>query len=151
MFIFYWFVVYLDNDFEVRFSLWIPKFLLLIYFHMWCMLSTFNQTIKKHWKETCYYLHQALVLLKLFFRFSWTLMETLIGKFERITLNFSVLLLTLHILRSVCIFSTLFFIHFPRCWLGEFLCQSEGSFPGYHFLYSHDLNAWYKSDIAGRN
>ena len=30
--------------------------------------------------------------------------------------------LTLYALTSVCIFSTLFFIHFLRCWQGEFVC-----------------------------
>ena len=43
----------------------------------------------------------------------------------------------------VCIFSTLFLIHFLRCWQGEFVCQSKGSFPRDHFLYSHDLNVWF--------
>ena len=40
---------------------------------------------------------------------------------------------TLYTQRSVCTFSTLFFIHFLRCWQGEFVCQSKGSFPGDHF------------------
>ena len=59
--------------------------------------------------------------------------------------------LTLYTLTSVCIFSILFFIHFPRCWQGEFVCQSKPSFVCDHFLYSHDLNVWFKSDIVGRN
>ena len=59
--------------------------------------------------------------------------------------------LTLYALTSVCIFSILFIIHFLRCWQGEFVCQSKGYFPGDHFLYSHDLNVWFKSDIVGRN
>ena len=63
----------------------------------------------------------------------------------------SCLWLTLYTIISVCIFSTLFFIHFLRCWQGEFVCQSKGSFPGDHFLYSHDLNVWFRSDIVGRN
>ena len=49
----------------------------------------------------------------------------------------------LNTLTSVCIFSTLFLIHFLRCWQAEFVCQSKGSFPGDHFLYSHDLNVWF--------
>ena len=57
----------------------------------------------------------------------------------------------LYTLTSVCIFSTLFFIHFPRCWQGEFVIQSKGSLPGDHFLYSHYLNVWFRSDIVGRN
>ena len=52
---------------------------------------------------------------------------------------------------SVCIFSTLFFIHFLRCWQGEFVCQSKGSFPGDYFLYFHDLNVQFRSYIVGRN
>ena len=60
-------------------------------------------------------------------------------------------LLTLYTLTSVCIFSILFFIHFPRCWQGEFVIQSKVSLPGDHFLYSHDLNVWFRSDIVGRN
>ena len=57
----------------------------------------------------------------------------------------------LYTLTSVCIFSTLFFIHFPRCWQGEFVIQSKGSLPGDHFLYSHYFNVWFRSDIVGRN
>ena len=59
--------------------------------------------------------------------------------------------LTLYTLTSVCIFSTLFFIHFLGCWQGEFVFQSKGFFPGDHFLYSHDLNVWFWSDIVGRS
>ena len=59
--------------------------------------------------------------------------------------------LTLYTLTSVCIFSMLFFIHFLMCWEGEFVQQSRGSSVGYHFLYSHDLNAWFKGDIESRN
>ena len=60
-------------------------------------------------------------------------------------------LLTLYTPTLVCIFSTLFFIHFPRCWQGEFVIQSKGSLPGDHFLYSHYLNVWFRSDIVRRN
>ena len=41
--------------------------------------------------------------------------------------------------RSVCIFSTLFSIHFLGCWQGEFVQQSRASLVDDHFLYSHDL------------
>ena len=58
---------------------------------------------------------------------------------------------TLYTLTSVCMFSTLFFIHFLRCLQGEFVCQSKASFPCDHFLYSHDLNVQFRSDIVGRN
>ena len=61
-----------------------------------------------------------------------------------------VVLVTLYTLTSECIFSTLFFIHFLRCWQGEFVCQSKDSFASDHFLYSHDLNVWFRSDIVGR-
>ena len=47
-------------------------------------------------------------------------------------------LLTLYTLTSVCIFSILFFIHFLRCWQGEFVYQSNTSLVGDRFLYSHD-------------
>ena len=36
--------------------------------------------------------------------------------------------LTLYTLKSVCIFSILLFIHFLRCWQGEFVCQSKTFF-----------------------
>ena len=58
--------------------------------------------------------------------------------------------LTLYTLTSVCIFSTLF-IHFLRCWQGEFVCQSKSFFPGDHFLNSHDCNVWFRGDIVRRN
>ena len=60
-------------------------------------------------------------------------------------------LLTLYTLKSVRIFSILFFIHFLRCWQGEFVYQSKASFIGNHFLYFHDLNMWLTGDIVGRN
>ena len=55
---------------------------------------------------------------------------------------------TLYILKS---FSTQLFIHFPRCWQGEFAYQSKASFISDHFLYSHDFNMWFRGDIAGGN
>ena len=45
---------------------------------------------------------------------------------------------------------TLFFIHFLRCWQGEFVCQSRGSFSDDHFLYSHDLNVWFSCTFLHR-
>ena len=59
--------------------------------------------------------------------------------------------LTLYTLKSVYIFSILFSIHFLRCWQGEFVYQSKDSFLVDHFLYSHDLNMWFRGDIIGRN
>ena len=59
--------------------------------------------------------------------------------------------LTLYTLTSVCIFSTLLYIHFLRSWQREFVCQPKSSFPGDHFLYSHDLNVRFRSDVIGRN
>ena len=59
-------------------------------------------------------------------------------------------MLTLYTLTWICIFFTLFFIHFLRCWQGEFVCQSRGSFSDDHFLYSHDLNVWSSSTFLHR-
>ena len=59
-------------------------------------------------------------------------------------------MLTLYTLTWICIFFTLFFIHFLRCWQGEFVCQSRGSFSDDHFLYSHDLNVWFSSTFLHR-
>ena len=59
--------------------------------------------------------------------------------------------LTLYTLKSVCIFSIQLFIYFLRCWQGEFVYQSKVSFDGDHFLYSHDLNMWFRGDIVRRN
>ena len=61
------------------------------------------------------------------------------------------ILLTLYTPTSACIFSILFFIHFLRCWQGDFVHQSKASLVGDHFLYSHDLNMWFRADIVGRN
>ena len=60
-------------------------------------------------------------------------------------------ILNLYALTSDCIFSILFTIHFQRCWQGEFIEQSRVSLVGDHFLYSHDLNAWFRGDIVRRN
>ena len=58
-------------------------------------------------------------------------------------------------LKSVCIlfllFSILLFIHFLKCWQGEFVYQSNASFVSDHFLYSHDLNVWFRDDIVRTN
>ena len=59
--------------------------------------------------------------------------------------------LTLYTLKSVYIFSILFFIHFLRCWQGEFVYRSKASFVGDHFLYSHNLNMWFRGNIVRRN
>ena len=58
-----------------------------------------------------------------------------------------IFLLTLHTLASVWIFSTLFFVHFLRCWQGEYVCQSKASFPGDHFFYSHNLNVQFREKL----
>ena len=58
---------------------------------------------------------------------------------------------TLHTLASVCKFSLLFSIHF-LCYLqGELVWQSRISWVRDHFLYSRDLNVWFKCDSVGRN
>ena len=57
-------------------------------------------------------------------------------------------LLTLYNLTSVCIFSILFSINFFTCWQGEFFWQSRASLLGDYFLYSHDLNVWFRGDIV---
>ena len=59
--------------------------------------------------------------------------------------------LPLHTPTSVCIFSTLFSIHFQRCWQGEFVHQSKASLVGDHLLYSCDPTFWSRSDIVWRN
>ena len=59
--------------------------------------------------------------------------------------------LTLYTLRSVCIFSIMFYIHFLRCWQGDFAEQSRAPVLVDHFLYSHDLNVWFRSEIVRRN
>ena len=58
---------------------------------------------------------------------------------------------TLYTLTSICIFSILFSIHFPRFWQGEFVKQSRASSVSDQFLYSHDLNGRFRSDIVRRN
>ena len=50
------------------------------------------------------------------------------------------LTLTLYALTLVCIFSTLFFIHFLKCWQGECVKQSKATSVGDHFPNSCDLN-----------
>ena len=55
-------------------------------------------------------------------------------------------------LRPVYVFSILLFIHFFRCWWGEFQCSTiKISSIGDYFLHSHDLNVWFKGDIIRRN
>ena len=52
---------------------------------------------------------------------------------------------------SLCIFSILFFLHFLRCWQGEFVYWSKASFVDNHFLHSHNLNVWFRGDVVRRN
>ena len=52
--------------------------------------------------------------------------------------------LTLYTLTSACKFSTLFSIHFLRCWQGEFVLQSRASSVVDQFLYSLDLTEWFR-------
>ena len=59
-------------------------------------------------------------------------------------------LFTLHNLTSVCIFSILFFIHFPRCRQREFVYQSRAFLFGDHFFYSCDLNVRFCSNTVKR-
>ena len=61
------------------------------------------------------------------------------------------LLWILYTLTSVCIFSILFSIHFLRCWQREFNHHPRASLAGDLFLYSHDLNDWFRGDIVRRN
>ena len=56
---------------------------------------------------------------------------------------------SLHLNISMHILHT-FFIHFLRNWRGEFVLQSKASLVGNHFLYSRDLNVWFKADIVRR-
>ena len=58
---------------------------------------------------------------------------------------------TLYTLTSECIFFILFFIHFLSCWWGEFVQQSRAPLVDDHFLYSCDLNVWFKGVNVGRN
>ena len=59
-------------------------------------------------------------------------------------------LFTLHNLTLVCIFSILFFIHFPRCRQREFVYQSRAFLFGDHFFYSCDLNVRFRSNTVKR-
>ena len=59
--------------------------------------------------------------------------------------------LTLDTLTSVCIFSILISTRLITFWQGELVQQSRASLVGDHFLYSRDLNAWFRADIVGRN
>ena len=59
--------------------------------------------------------------------------------------------LTLYTLTSVCIFSILFSIHFPRCWQGEFVSQSRALLVGDHCLYSLNLNVWFRGETVWGN
>ena len=70
---------------------------------------------------------------------------------ERRTHALGMFVLTLYTLTSLCIFSTLFSIHFLRCWQGEFVSQSRASLVCDHFFYSHDLNVWFQGETVRRN
>ena len=59
--------------------------------------------------------------------------------------------LTLYTLTSVCIFSILFSMHFPRCWQGEFVSPSRASLVCDHCLYSLNLNVWFRGETVWRN
>ena len=59
--------------------------------------------------------------------------------------------ITLYTLTSESIFFIPFSINFLRCWKGEFVEKSEAALIGDHFLYSHDLNVWFRADIVRRN
>ena len=59
--------------------------------------------------------------------------------------------LTLYILISLYKFSILFSIHFLGCWQGDFAQQSRACVLVDHFLYSHDLNVWFRADIIRGN
>ena len=53
-----------------------------------------------------------------------------------------------HTQTPVCIFSILFFIHFPRCWQGEFVYQSKDSLVGdnslyIYYIYMCVIQGWY--------
>ena len=57
----------------------------------------------------------------------------------------------LYTLTSGCTFSIMFSIHFQRYWQGEFIKQSRASFVGDNFLYSPDLEVWFRGDMVRRN
>ena len=59
--------------------------------------------------------------------------------------------LTLYNLTSLYIISILFSINFLGCWQGDFAQQSRAPVLVDHFLYSHDLNVWFRADIERRN
>ena len=62
--------------------------------------------------------------------------------------TFCIKTLPLYTLKLVYMFSTLFSIHFLRCWQGEFVKRSRASLVHDHFLYSCDLNVWLRGDIC---
>ena len=106
-------------------------------------------------------------LIPLYWRwdFSWSLhqcgQETISAE-QSYWVNFSFsaafrfyCLLTLYTLTAVCKFSILFSIHFLRYWQGEFVKKSRASLDSRealnHFLYSGDLNVWFRGYIVMRN
>ena len=95
---------------------------------------------------------------ELFLIFTWTTSKhcslsngsSLIQRISRLLL-FCYCILTLYSITSVCIFSILLSRHFLRLWQGEFVQQSRASLVGDHFLYSHDLDVWFRADVVWRN
>ena len=59
--------------------------------------------------------------------------------------------LTLCTLTSVCIFSILFSIHLLRMLTRRICLRIKSFFFGDHFLYSCNLNVWFRGDIVRRN
>ena len=53
---------------------------------------------------------------------------------------------------KIYILRILFSVHFLRCWWGEIVYQSRTTVNvvGDHFLYSHDLNVRFRSDVVRR-
>ena len=51
---------------------------------------------------------------------------------------------SLYTLTSICVIAILFSIHFQGCWMGEFVWESIASFVADDFLYSCDINIWFR-------
>ena len=62
------------------------------------------------------------------------------------SLSYTSASLTLYSVRSICIFSILFFIHFQKHWQGEFVWQSKYSLVDAYFLNSHEFFAWFSKE-----
>ena len=59
--------------------------------------------------------------------------------------------LSFYSLTSVWIFSMLLPRHFQGFWQGEFVQQWRAFLIDDHLLYPHDLNVWFRGDVARRN